>query len=78
MKTITSVTLRNYFIYEFSLFPLQQQSFSVCADNDSKQFGSCTPAKRSSDEKYDDGIASNDWNLTQFSSTKLDKQIKRE
>jgi hypothetical protein len=78
MKTITSMTLRNYFVYDFSLFPLQQQSFFVCADNDSKQFGSCTPAKRSSDEKYRNSIASTDCNLTQFSSAKLGKEIKTE
>lgn len=42
------------------------------------EFGSCTHAKRSCGEKYGDGIASDDCNLTQFSFSKLGKQIKRE
>jgi hypothetical protein len=54
------------------------KNLSLSGDNGSKQFGSCTHAKRSCGEKYGDGIASDDCNLTQFSFSKLGKQIKRE
>jgi len=43
-----------------------------------EQVGNYTPAKRSSAEKYEDDIASDAYNTTQLSSTKLAKHIKNE
>jgi hypothetical protein len=53
-------------------------SFSACGENDLEQVGNCTPAKRLPAEKYEDNIASNAYNPTQLSSTKLVKHIKKE
>jgi len=57
---------------------LWQQSFSACGENDLEQVRNCTPAKCLSAEKYQDDIASDAYNPTQLSSTKLVKHINKE
>ncbi|AES98481.1 hypothetical protein MTR_5g069090 [Medicago truncatula] len=63
-------------------FILEKNNASAeCSDSlniPTERVGNCTPAKRLSAEKYQGDIASDAYNPTQLSSTKLVKHIKKE
>jgi len=59
-----------------SCTPVECPSIEKCEDDNLDQIGSCTLAKRLFVEKCEDDNASDDYNLTQLSSTKLVKHIK--